>query len=160
MEVPRRLLSAIQHHSFTRRANEPVNAVLKETTILMKGSRDANAARRWGGAIMAVLLGTVIVGLSSDAGAASSPGSGGVASGSVASISTPFLTSSFGMHRSMAPFLLVRMRCRSSVLTRFSSLTGIIRTMPIATAVWAFSMSDFLGTFARDASSIRTSGSE
>ena len=87
MEVPRRLLSAIQHHSFTRRANEPVNAVLKETTILMKGSRDANAARRWGGAIMAVLLGTVIVGLSSDAGAASSPGSGGVASGSVASIS-------------------------------------------------------------------------
>jgi hypothetical protein len=87
VEVPRRLLSAIQHHSLTHLADEPVKAVLKETTILMKGSGDANAARRWVGIIMAVLLTTVIVGLSSDAGAASSTGSGGVASGSVASIS-------------------------------------------------------------------------
>jgi hypothetical protein len=67
VEAPRKLLSAM-------------------TTILMKGSGDVHAARKRGGAIMAV-FGAIIVGLSSGAGAASSTGSGGVASGSVASIS-------------------------------------------------------------------------
>jgi Domain of unknown function (DUF5666) len=52
----------------------------------MKSSFDTRTTRRWGSAVVAVLLGVVIGGLSSDAGAASS-GSGGVASGSVASIS-------------------------------------------------------------------------
>lgn len=83
MKVSTKSRRAIDHQCLLRRANEHVNAVPKETTIL-KGSRDAHRARRWGTAVIAVFFGTVIVGLSSDAGAASSPG---VASGSVASIS-------------------------------------------------------------------------